>query len=52
LSASPDERAEGPDWDKIRAYGRGEIRGEELTDKEMDLASDALDALDWADSGD
>lgn len=37
-----------PDWAKIRAYGRGEVSGAELTEKEMDLASDALDALDWA----
>lgn len=39
---------EQPDWAKIRAYGRGEIPGAELTEVEMDLASDALDALDWA----
>jgi len=31
------------------AYGHGEIRAEELTDAEMEAASDALDALDWAD---
>lgn len=46
------EASQEPDWEKIRAYGRGEIRGEELTDKEMDLASDALDAHDWADADD
>jgi len=37
-----------PDWAKIDAYCHGKIRGEDLTEKEMDLASDALDALDWA----
>lgn len=36
-----------PDWEKIRAYGRGETRGEELTEEEMDLAGDGLDALGW-----
>jgi hypothetical protein len=37
-----------PDWEKIRAYGRGEISGRELTGEEMELASDGLDALDCA----
>lgn len=41
------ERIE-PDREKIRAYGRGEISGDELTERETNLASDGLDALDWA----
>jgi len=35
-------------WDVVRAYGRGQVSGDELTDAEMEAASDALDALDWA----
>lgn len=37
-----------PNWDKIRDYGNGKISGSELTEEEIDLASDALDALDWS----
>jgi hypothetical protein len=37
-----------PDDEKIRAYGRGQIPASELTDKELEMASDALDALDWS----
>lgn len=38
-----------PRDEKIQAYGRGQISADELTDKELEMASDALDALDWAD---
>ena len=35
------------DWDKVRAYGRGKLSGRELNDRELEAASDGLDALDW-----
>jgi hypothetical protein len=35
------------DWDKVRAYGKGKLSESELNDREMDAASDGLDALDW-----
>lgn len=42
------EKESTVDWEKVRLYGEGKIPGSELTEKEMDMASDALDALDWA----
>lgn len=32
----------------IRAYGRGEIRGDQLTGQELEQATDGLDALDFS----
>ena len=36
------------DWDKVRAYGQGKLSGSELNDRELEAASDGLDALDWS----
>lgn len=35
-------------WDVVTAYGRGQVSGDELTDAEMEAATDGLDALDWS----
>lgn len=40
-----------PDDEKIRAYGRGEIKGGGLTGEELEMATDGLDALGWDDGG-
>jgi hypothetical protein len=34
--------------ERIRAYGRGELSGDQLTGEELEQATDGLDALDWA----
>lgn len=48
-----DDAADGPRevpairWDVVRAYGRGQVPADELTEAEMEAATDGLDALDW-----
>jgi hypothetical protein len=34
--------------ERIQAYVRGEIPGRQLTEEEMEQATDGLDALDWS----